>query len=747
MKTTEHISNSREVSAGSPAYPFSSALLDAASGDPRGDPSGRPEDGPAGIEEAELADVDKRLRVSAALAVTTLLLAVAAPAWLPQAARLGLWAQLASIVPLVAWAALPIWRRFRESVRSGRPDAFTLVGLALGLSFAFSILSLIARSLGADSAPPLPVYFDTVAVTITGVLLAMSLELRIRRQASSTIRSLEGLDAAFARRVRRASASPGEKESEQRVPVSEIRAGDKLRVIPGDRIPADGMIVIGQGWVKESVLTGQPLAIPKRGGDRVAAGTLNERGTFLFTAEVAGQEALLPRLTRRMKESQRSHSPIQERLVAPIERIWPLATLLAAAVIAAVWWAWSPEAATSAATLLGSSARALPAGLPWSLLRLTPSFTCLISVLLVACPFPLGAAARIPTRAALGRAAGEGLLFRSVDDLELLRKTDLLVINKTGILTEGRPRIAALVVSGGMDEGDLLRLAAAAEARSDHPLASAILAEARDRGLGLIDPADSFRASPGQGVVAQVGNRRVAIGNQRLMESQGVYLGVPVLNQADILRLDEGLTVVFVAVDTRLVGLIGFFDAPRKEAAKALATLKAAGVRPVLLTGDHSSTAHALARSLDISEVRAEASAEAKGAIVQELRSGGARVAVLGSLRGEAIHPASAFSQAELSIALGARAETAGETAGIVLLRDDLRALVKAREISVSTVEQIRRNLAFWFCFSLAGIPLMAGGIYPVAGASGSPLIACVGMCLSWIAVLLMSRAAGSRLR
>lgn len=726
MKTTErNLSRDEEVRGGS-AYPFSSPLLAPELSE--GAASERPPRPPAGEGSPELW---RHLQLAAALTALIPLGSAALQAWLPGTSASGPCLELAAGISLIAWSAQPIWERFRSSLIPGGQNAYTQLGLALSASFSLALpaaLLSLARGRGWADLAFERGYFESIGLIITGALLAMALEREARFRAWRAVAALAGREPFMARRVHRAGIAEGAKEAETPVPVAEIRLGDRLRVAPGDVIPADGTIVLGQGWVEESALTGRAGAVSKRAGDRVAAGTSNERGTFLLEVRAAGSETLLPRIARRAEESRQSAAPIERRLIEPLVRRWTPVALSLAAVTAVGWWLALPGAALAAT-------------------RILPPASALIAMLIATSPFALRLAARLPLLRASEEAAASGLLFRSAESLGHLGDIDTLVLNKTGILTSGRPAVAALVPIGGLDETDLLRVAALAEAGDEHPLAAAILDEVRSRGFPAPGAPNEFRSVPGMGVLARIGETRVAVGNQRLMESQGVYLGVPLLNQADILRLDEGRIVVFVAVNSSVAGLIGFTDPPRAEAAPALAALLADGIRLVLVTGDHSTTAHALARTLGIGEVRAELTPEKKAGVVRELRGAGNRVAVLGARRGDAIHPSPALLEAELGIALGAGTDAAPEDAAIVLLHDDLRGVSKARKLSKATARRIRTNLAISLLLPLLGVPVAAGALHPLTGALPSPPVACGILFLGWIAVILNGRPGGRSLR
>ncbi|GAA0438822.1 heavy metal translocating P-type ATPase [Sphingomonas sp. ABOLF] len=656
------------------------------------------DDGP----NPELVDFTRRTWVSAALAVPLLALSMGAemlglrlvpPAW-------SSWVQLVLAAPIVLWAGLPFFERGWASLRSRHFNMFTLVSIGVGAAFLYSLVATVAPGL----FPPtfrvhgmVPVYYEAAGVVVTLVLLGQVLELRARAATGRAIRALLNLAPKTARRI-----DTGGRESE--VPLDAILAGDRLRVRPGEAVPVDGIVVEGQSSVDESMLTGEPAPVAKEAGAALTGGTVNGTGALVMEARAVGADTVLARIVAMVAAAQRSRAPIQ----AVADRVsgWFVPLVVAiAAVTFLVWNVVGPEPRFSHALLNA------------------------IAVLIIACPCALGLATPMSIMVGTGRGAQAGVLVKDAQALQALEKVDTLVIDKTGTLTEGKPRLTVLEAVG-MAEDELLALAAAVEAHSEHPLAHAIVTEAARRGLAVA-PAEGFRSKTGAGVIADVAGRSVAIGNAAMMRQAGAD-PQPLAARAEALARD-GAGVMLVAVDGRIAGLLGVADPIRESASGAIAQLCAEGLRIVMLTGDGRGAAEAVARTIGgIDEVHAGLAPEDKARIVGELKARGARVA----MAGDGINDAPAIAAADVGVAMGTGTDVAIESAGLTLTRGDLAAMVRARRLAKATMRNIRQNLAFSFLFNGIGVPVAAGVLYPVAGILLSPMLAGAAMALSSFAVV-----------
>jgi Cu+-exporting ATPase len=644
--------------------------------------------------DPELADMTRRLVVAAILTAPLFLLAMVRMDGGGGAHAL----QAALAAPVVLWCAAPFFVRGWQGLWRGTPNMFTLIALGTGAAFGYSLIATIAPG----RLPPafhghggtVAVYFESAAVIVTLVLLGQVLELRARRATGSALRGLLSLAPKSARRVRAGGA-------EEDVPLDVVAAGEILRVRPGERVPADGLVTSGHGVVDESMLSGEPLPVEKDPGGRVSAGTLNQAGTFLFRVTAVGGETLLERIVARVVEAQRSRAPIQ-RLADRVSAWFVPAVAAAALLAAALWAALGPEP------------------------RLAHAVVAAISVLIIACPCALGLATPMSILVATGRGARAGILVRDATALELFGRVDLLLVDKTGTLTEGRPRLIRLEP----EETSLLRLAAALEQGSEHPLAAAVLQAARERGLAVVT-ALGPSLHPGLGVAGEVGGVRAALGTEAFLGGEGIALEPALLARAAALRA-EGETVVFVAAAGRTAGLLAFSDPPRPNSAETVRALEADGVQVVMLTGDARPTAEAVARRLGIATVEAGLRPEEKAAAVRRWRDRGRRVA----MAGDGINDAPALAQADVGVAMGTGTDLAMETAGITLVSSDLKALLRARRLSRATRRNIRQNLLFAFAYNLLGIPIAAGALYPWFGLVLSPMIAGAAMSLSSVSVI-----------
>lgn len=661
----------------------------------------------AGAEDdSELRDMGRRLRIAAALTLPVFVLAMAPmvpgvrlPHRLMEAAN-GIGLALSS--PVVFWAGWPVFVRAVQALRHRTANMFTLIALGTGAAWAYSTAATLAPGAFpagfADAHGLVPTYFEAAAVIITLVLLGQVLELRARRSTGAAIRALLALAPPMARRVRDDGA-------EEDVPLDDVHTGDRLRVRPGEKVPVDGTVTEGSGVADESMLTGEPIPVPKQPGDPVTGGTVNTTGSFVMTATNVGSGTVLARIIRLVGEAQRSRAPVQK--LADRVAAWFVPGVVAVAALTLVAWAsFGPAPA-----LVYALANA-------------------VAVLIIACPCALGLAAPMSVTVGIGRGATAGVLVRSADVLERMERVDTVVVDKTGTLTEGKPRLVTLEPAPGFTEVELLRLAAALEKGSEHPLAAAILKGAQDR---VITPpaVEGFESVAGKGVRGRVAGRRTALGNPALMAAEGVSGRADLAARAEELRRD-GQTVVFVAVDGQAAGLLGVADPIKGTTPDAVNQLHAAGVRVVMLTGDSRTTAEAVAKKLGIDAVIAEVLPEQKVEAVRKLRAEGRVVA----MAGDGVNDAPALAAADVGIAMGTGTDVAMESAGVTLVKGDLRGIAKARTLSRATMKNIRQNLVFAFAYNLLGVPVAAGVLYPFFGLLLSPMIAAAAMSLSSVSVI-----------
>jgi Cu+-exporting ATPase len=653
----------------------------------------------------ELDDMTRRFRWS--LVVTAPILAFMISEFLPgqplqRAVPHGAmnWILLVLATPVVLWGGWPFFVRGWASVVNRHLNMFTLIALGVGAAYAYSVVATLAPGLFPDSfrmMGEVAVYFEPAAVIVVLVLLGQVLELRARSQTSSAIRNLLGLAPKTARKIE----SDG---TERDVPLDQVHVGDRLRVRPGERIPVDGVVLEGKSTVDESMVTGEPIPVEKTQDNKVTGGTVNATGQFIMQAERVGSDTLLAQIVRMVSEAQRSRAPIQ-RLADTVSGWFVPIVIVVAVITFIVWSQFGPEP------------------------RLAHALVNAVAVLIIACPCALGLATPMSIMVGTGRGAENGVLIRNAEALEVLEKVTTLVVDKTGTLTEGKPKLVTVLSLGSIDEQSLLRLVASLENASEHPLAGAIVAGATERGLKLVNVTD-FESITGQGVSGVVESRRVAIGNVRLLERLSLDVG-QLRDKAEDLRRG-GQTVMFVVVDGRPAGLVGVADPIKESAVDAIRALHAEGLRVVMLTGDNRTTADAVAKAVGIDHVEADVLPDRKAAIVSALQQQGQRVA----MAGDGINDAPALAQAEVGIAMGTGTDVAIESAGVTLVRGDLRGIVRARRLSRATMRNIRQNLFFAFIYNVAGVPIAAGILYPWFGLLLSPMIASAAMTFSSVSVI-----------
>jgi Cu+-exporting ATPase len=659
-------------------------------------------------EEAnpELVDMTRRFWISAALSLPLLLLAMSemiadGRIVTELSPQLYIWIQAILATPVVLWGGWPFFERGWRSIVNRSPNMFTLIAIGSGAAYGYSMLALLASGLipasfGGHHGLP-PVYFEAAAVIITLVLLGQVLELRARSRTGSAIKSLLGLAPATARLLR-------ENGDEVDVPLEQVRPGDLLRVRPGEKIPVDGLIMEGASSVDESMISGEPVPVEKTPSSVVTGGTVNGVGGFVMRAERVGSETLLANIVRMVSEAQRSRAPIQ-RLADRVSAYFTPAVIAIAALTFLVWSIFGPDP------------------------KMAYGLVNAVAVLIIACPCALGLATPMSIMVGTGRGATSGVLIRNAEALETLESIDTLVVDKTGTLTEGKPKFMSISTLSPWSETDLLRLIASLERGSEHPLAEAIVAGARERGLSLTEAVD-FRSITGKGVIGKVAGREVALGNQRLLDDLKIDAS-ELLTEAEAFR-SEGRTTMFAVVDGKLAGLLSVADPIKKSAEDAIRTLREEGLRILMLTGDNRTTAEATGRKLGIDEIEAEVLPQQKSEVIKRLQREGRRVA----MAGDGVNDAPALAAAEVGIAMGTGTGVAIESAGVTLVKGDLQGIVRARRLSRATMRNIRQNLFFAFVYNIIGVPIAAGVLYPVFGLLLSPMIASAAMTFSSVSVI-----------
>ena len=654
-------------------------------------------------DTSELDDMTRRLWVAAALAAPLLFLAMTGmtDAWFLPPPRARQWLELLLATPVCVWAARPFFERMIASIRQRHPNMFTLIGLGVAVAYGFSVVATVAPEIFPpalrDHHGNVGVYFEAAAVIVALVLLGQVLELRARQHTGAAVRALISLAPATARRI-------GADGVEEDIPLAHVHLGDRLRVLPGTRVPVDGVVLEGGTHVDESMITGESIPVRKTPGDRVIGATMNATGSLVMRAERVGAETLLSRIIALVAEAQRSRAPIQS-LADRVSGYFVPAVIAVAAITFVVWSTIGPEP------------------------RLAYAVVNAVAVLIIACPCALGLATPMSIMVATGRAASLGILFRNAEAIERLEKVDTLVVDKTGTLTAGKPALTSVTWAEGFSEADVLGTAAAVERASEHPLASAIVAGAAAKGVA-IEAVEQFSAVVGEGVVGRVGGREVAIGNAALMQTRGVDI-TALSGRAEALRHD-GQTVVFVARDGRAAGLLGISDPVRVSAPEAIRALHHEGLRVVMLTGDTHATAATVARKLGIDEVHADVRPDGKARLIAELQKSGRVVA----MAGDGINDAPALATADVGIAMGTGTDVAIESAHVTLVKGDLGALIRAIRLSRQTLRNIRQNLFFAFVYNAAGVPIAAGVLYPLFGWLLSPMIAAAAMSVSSVSVI-----------
>jgi Cu+-exporting ATPase len=657
-------------------------------------------------ENPELHDMTRRFWVGTGLTIPSVVLAMAeiipgrpVEAVIPHVAMN--WVQLALTTPVVLWGGWPFFVRGWQSVVNRSLNMFTLIALGVGVAYVYSVVATALPDLFPASfrmeRGQVGVYFEAAAVIVTLVLLGQVMELRARSQTGAAIRALLGLAPKTARLLL-------DDGSEDDVPLEHVRVGDRLRIRPGEKVPVDGTVLDGTSAVDESMVTGEPIPVEKHRGEKVIGATVNGTGSLTMRAERVGADTLLAQIVNMVAQAQRSRAPIQ-KLADVVSGYFVPAVVLIAIGTAVVWAAFGPEP------------------------RMAHAIINAVAVLIIACPCALGLATPMSIMVATGKGATAGVLFKNAEAIEVLRKVDTLVVDKTGTLTVGKPQLVSVIPAGGLDEATLLRVAASLERASEHPLAAAIVAGATQRGIALT-AADDFQSVTGKGVTGRVDNRAVALGNRRLLEDAGIS-GGSIFERADDLR-QQGQTVMFVGVDGQLAGLIGVADPIKDTTPEAIQQLHDERIRIVMMTGDSRVTAEAVARKLGIDEVLPEVLPDQKAAMVKRLQDEGRVVA----MAGDGINDAPALAQAHVGIAMGTGTDVAMESAGVTLVKGDLRGIVRARRLSRATMSNIKQNLFFAFIYNALGVPVAAGALYPSLGLLLSPMIAAAAMSFSSVSVV-----------
>jgi Cu+-exporting ATPase len=653
---------------------------------------------------AELADMTRRFWIGLVLALPAVVLEmgghlVGGHGWVDQ--TLSNWVQLVFATPVVLWAGWPFFVRGWQSLMTRNLNMFTLIAMGTGVAYAYSVTgTVVPESFPATfrgHGGAVAVYFEAAAVITVLVLLGQVLELRAREATSGAIKALLELAPKTARRV-------GDDGADHEVQIDSLVVGDKLRVRPGEKVPMDGVILEGRSSLDESLVTGESMPVSKEAGGKVIAGTLNQSGGFVMRADKVGRDTLLSQIVKMVAEAQRSRAPIQ-RLADQVAGWFVPVVIIIALIAFGVWAYFGPEP------------------------RMAFGLVAAVSVLIIACPCALGLATPMSIMVGVGRGAQAGVLIKNAEALERMEKIDTLVVDKTGTLTEGKPKIVSIVPAAGFDENEILRLAASVERASEHPLADAIVRSAKERNLDL-NKVEEFDSPTGKGAAGRVDGKSILLGNSNFLMSRGIE--TQSLNDDGERMRADGATVINIAVDGKLAGLFAIADPVKQSTPAALKALAEEGVKVIMLTGDNRTTANAVARTLGIAEVEAEVLPDQKSAVVARLQKTGRIVA----MAGDGVNDAPALAAAEVGIAMGTGTDVAMESAGITLLKGDLNGIVRARKLSRATMGNIRQNLFFAFIYNAAGIPIAAGILYPTFGILLSPIIAAAAMALSSVSVV-----------
>ena len=657
----------------------------------------------------ELIYMSRRFWFSSALALPVLLLAMLTdlfPAWLPNGLSMHTvqWIEFALATPVVWWGGWPFFIRGWQSVLTWNLNMFTLIALGVSVAWGYSVVALVLPMIFPVAMQMegglVGVYFEAAAVIIALVLLGQVLELRARSRTNAAIQMLLGLAPNSARLVK-------DDGTEEDIPLQQVQPGDNLRVRPGEKVPVDGMVIEGESYVDESMVTGEPVPVAKLPGEKLIGATINGTGSLLMLVEKVGADSLLAKIVTMVAAAQRSRAPIQ-RLADVVAGYFVPAVIGVALTAFVVWWWWGPEP------------------------RLAFAVINAVAVLIIACPCALGLATPISIMVGTGRGAAAGVLIKNAEALEIMEKVDTLVVDKTGTLTEGKPRLVAVHAQAGFSEEEVLLMAASLERASEHPLAAAIVTGAQAKGIELVK-ASNFQSVTGKGVTGEVDARTVALGNAKLLETLGID-AADLSQQAESERA-QGSTVMLIAIDGRAAGLISVADPIKESTVAAIRALHAEGITIVMLTGDSSATAQAVAAKLDIDQVHADVMPEQKVEAVKRLQAEGHIVA----MAGDGINDAPALAQAHVGIAMGTGTDVAMESAGVTLVKGDLRGIVRARRLSRATMRNIRQNLFFAFIYNSAGVPVAAGVLYPFFGILLSPMIAAAAMSFSSVSVITNS--------
>jgi Cu+-exporting ATPase len=657
-------------------------------------------------ESAELRDMTRRFWMSTALAIPVLFSAMGAEFWPETFAeivqpRMRQWTEMILATPAVVWGGWIFYVRAVRSVVTRNLNMFTLIGLGVAVAWGYSVVAALMPGIFPravfDDMGVVPVYFEAAAVITALVLLGQVLELRARSRTNAAIKLLLGMAPKTARIVR-------DDGREEDIPLEHVQPGDKLRIRPGEKVPVDGVVVDGSSNVDESMVTGEPIPVEKSAGAKVIGATVNGAGSLVMRAEKVGADTLLAQIVHMVAEAQRSRAPIQ-KLADVVSGYFVPAVVLIAVAAFIVWYAAGPEP------------------------RLAHAVINAVAVLIIACPCALGLATPVSIMVGTGRGAIMGVLFKNAEALEVLRKVDTLVVDKTGTLTEGHPELVSVTPAASVDQQEIVRLAASLERASEHPLAAAIVRGAEKRGIALVS-AEDFQSITGKGVIGRVEGHKVALGNVALLKDIGID-AASLGTQADALRAD-GQTVMLLAVDGRAAGLIGVADPIKATTPEAIRFLHEEGIKIVMLTGDNRKTAEAVAAKLNIDQVQAEVLPDQKAAVVKQLQAEGRIVA----MAGDGINDAPALAQAHVGIAMGTGTDVAMESAGVTLVKGDLRGIVRARRLSRATMLNIRQNLFFAFIYNALGVPVAAGVLYPFFGLLLSPIIAAAAMSFSSVSVI-----------